>query len=562
MDIKTYLANKIKKKIDINFDDILSNIVSPPNPEMGDFSFKTFIAAKTIKKNPADIASELKIKLNSEKNFAVKNQGPYLNFVLNPVFVCDTVIKKALDPNFGKSLYGNGKNILIDYSSPNIAKLFGVHHLRSTVIGASLYRIFKSLGYKAIGINHLGDWGTQFGLILAGYKYEGLDQDEFCKDSIKYAYNLYTRTNKRAKDDNTVMDEARSWFKKLENGDTEAIEIWEIFRKASIVSFKKTYSKLNIRFDHYTGESFYRDKIEKTIEFLKSKNICEEDDGALIIRLDNYSLPPVLLKKSDGATLYATRELASIFYRMETYTPDKLLYVVGNPQELHFKQIKAVLNKAKIDFEDKIKHIKFGHILGMSSRKGTLIFLNDVLNEAVERSKSLMIKRKKDFQDKDELNLIAEKVGIGAVVFNDLKNKRIKDVEFNWERVLSFDGNTGPYLQYAYARICSIIEKAETIPKYNESNTKELTSIEEKNLSIIIDSFPSIVFNASKEFEPSIVSTYLFELATTFSTYYHSKKILTENILLREARLLLIISCKSVLASGLKLLGIEPVNKM
>jgi len=564
MNINNYIAEIISKKVNLPVQNILTDLTDPPSPELGDLTFKSFVCAKKIKINPVEFAEDLSIKLQNYKEFTVNNKGPYVNFKMKNEFVAQFILNRILDDNnnWGQSDQGKNKTVIIDFSSPNIAKPFGVGHLRSTAIGAALYRIYNSLGYKVIGINHLGDWGTNFGFILTGFEEEGYDYSILENDSIRSTYDLYVKTHKKSEKDTSILDRARKWFKRLENDEKEAVDIWMFFKNSSIEQFKNIYDRIGIKFDFYTGESFYKDKTEDTIKFLKDKNLTELDEGALIVRLDDLSLPPVLLKKTDKSTLYATREIAAILYRIKTYAPDLLLYVVGNPQELHFRQIKCLLQKAGLDIENKMIHVRFGHILGMSTRKGTLIFLEDLIDEAVSRAK-MKIKKNKTVRDYEEnIDDISEAVGIGALLFNDLKNKRIKDIEFNWERALSFEGETGPYLQYAHARMCSIIRKASVEPELTPEIYNQLNTYEDKKLLLILDKYPKAVQSAAKEFEPSILSKYLLELASVFSNYYHSHQVLTENKILTKARLSLLEASRITLAKGLNLLGIEPLSQM
>ncbi|MGC9367157.1 MAG: arginine--tRNA ligase [bacterium] len=564
MYVKQYLSKLINQSLNIHESEmVINNLVPPAQPEWGDVAFKTFQLASKLNLKPVELALSLEQKLKQNQEFKAKATGPYLNITFSTGFICNLVLDHVFNRPSPPPPPEPQPTVVIDFSSPNIAKPFGVGHLRSTVIGAALYRIFKYLGYKVIGINHLGDWGTNFGMILTGYEQEGENTTQLEQDGIKYSYQLYVRTHHKAEQDQEINNRAREWFNKLEQGDPKAIEIWKRFREFSIKKFKQTYQRLGIEFDHYTGESFYQHKTDEAIDFLQKKDLTEIDQGMLIVRLDQYDLPPLLLKKSDGSTLYATREIAAVLYRLDTFNPDLLLYVVGNPQELHFKQISAALDEAGIKIKEKLIHVKFGHILGMSTRKGTLVFLDDLIDEAVRRAKEKMQENKTISYSEREMDFISSKVGIGALVFNDLKTKRIKDIEFNWDRALSFEGESGPYLQYAHARIKSIIRKSSQIPRYQpDAVLDQLNQPEEKALALAISDFPMIIEQAAREYEPSVISRYLLDLASTFSKFYHSCQVVGSKPELLEARLCLIEGCRITLAKGLELLGIEPLNKM
>ncbi|MBN1150534.1 arginine--tRNA ligase [candidate division WOR-3 bacterium] len=562
--LKEIVAEKISNRTGLEKADILSNFSDPPDPSYGDLALKTFSFARKMKLPPQAIAQEIRQKMDSTREFQVSSSGPYLNIVLNPSFACrhsvETVLKAKNE--WGKSDFGGGKTVVIDYSSPNIAKPFGVGHLRSTAIGASLYRILQAVGYNTVGINHIGDWGTQFGIILAGFEAENTVLEDLEPDAVKKAYEIYIKYSEVSEKDPVFREKAKEWFSKLENEDDTAVKFWKIIKNSSLEEFKRTYSKLRISFDYYIGESFYADKIQKTLDFFLEKKLSKKDQGATIIPLDEYDLPPVLLTKSDGSTLYSTRELASVFYRIEKFKPLKLIYVVGIPQELHFKQISAALQKAGSIEEGMIVHVMFGHIHGMSTRKGTIIFLEDLLDEATERALS-KIKEGQRASDKEiDAEKLAFSIGAGAVIFNDLKNKRVRDIEFDWDRVLSFEGETGPYLQYAHARICSIIRKAGTSTP-DPSHCDLLVTEEEKRLALSIDMFPEAVATAAREYEPSVISRYLLDLAQNFSSFYHSHKVLAApDEKLKRARLSLIEACKTTLSRGLFMLGIDAVEVM
>ncbi|MBN2363311.1 arginine--tRNA ligase [candidate division WOR-3 bacterium] len=563
MSIRGFVAQKLSESIGISSDEVSQNFSDPPDPSLGDLALRTFFLAKKMKLPPQSVAAEICKKSISPAEFSMCPSGPYVNITLNTSFVCSHAAERVLSAgdSWGTSDEGRGKTVVIDYSSPNIAKPFGVGHLRSTAIGASLYRILKTAGYEVVGINHIGDWGTQFGIILAGFETEKIDLDKLGADAVRKAYEIYVKYSAFSENNPGFRDKARDWFSKLENNDTKAVKFWEAVKNSSLNEFRKTYSKLNINFDHYIGESFYAKNTDEVLKFFAEKGLSRKDQGATIVPLEEYDLPPVLLTKSDGSTLYATREIASVFYRLKTFKPSKLLYVVGNPQELHFKQLQAILEKAGVLERDFIIHVKFGHIQGMSTRKGNLVFLEDLMEEASFRALAKIEEGQHALGEKANTEELAFSIGVGAIIFNDLKNKRVRDIEFDWDRAMSFEGETGPYLQYAHARICSILRKA---GKFTENPVfcSALESDEEKRLALAIDGFPDTVMSASTEFEPSVVSKYLLDLAGHFSTFYHAHRVLTGDDKIRAARLSLLKACKLTLSKGLLLLGIEPVEAM
>lgn len=523
---------------------------TPPSPELGDLALPCFQFSEKFKKNPNQIAKDLEKKL--KKKFIVKVIGGYLNFFIDHTKLAKDTIQQVMSKkkSFGKSSIGKGKKIVIDYSGPNIAKPFGIGHLRSTIIGKSLYNILSFLGYKCIRVNHLGDWGTQFGMLILAWKKWGNDK-ELKKDPIKYLYSLYSRINNEA--DDTVKEEAKNWFKKLEEGDKEAYKYWNNFKNISLKEFKKYYKQLDVDFDSYAGESFYKDMV-KDVEKKFDKYLVD-DQGALIIKLND--LPPVLVRKNDGASTYAARDLAAALYRLKKYNPEKILYVVGNPQNLHFKQISEALKLVNI--KDKIVHIGFGHIRlkegKMSTREGNLIFLEDVLDNAIQSAKEVIKEKNPDLKNRDK---IAEKVGIGAVVFADLSVDRNREVVFDWKKILSFEGETGPYLQYTYSRCNALLKKAKGVKKItNLALTKN-----ETELVKMISLFPKIVEKAGFEYKPSIIARYLLDLARMFNEFYQTTRIIDGEKSLKNFRLGLVYCVKQIIENGLDLLGIEIMEKM
>jgi len=562
---KAKLARLIAGKTGLEPERILRMLETPPQPEMGDLSFPCFDPAKALKSHPAKIAGELAKELDlSETLFSrVEAKGPYLNFFLDLSRFSEKLLRKIFQEKnqYGKSDPGKGKTVLIDYSSPNIAKPFHIGHLRSTIIGEALARIYEFLGYRAVRVNHLGDWGTQFGMVLSAWS-KDQNEAELKKRPIEYLLQLYINYHKLASEDEAYQDEARAWFKRLESGDPEAFKLWERFRNLSLEEFKKVYQRLGIEFDHYWGESFYNDKMEPVLAKLKAMQLLEVgEDQVEMVRVAE-DLPPVLLRKSDGATLYATRDLAAAIYRFEKFAPEEMLYVVGKPQELHFRQLFLLLKKMSYSWSDRLKHIKFGHIQGLSTRKGEVVFLEQVLDEAKERARekieeNIQAGKLSPEVDKDRL---AEQIGISALLINDFKNRRERDLIFDWDQVLNFDGETGPYLQYTHARICGILRKAERNPE-PEVDFSLLTEPETKGLIKKLAWFPEIVQLAKRESEPFIICNYLFELTGGFNQFYNRHRVLGSGDP-QAPRLLLVDSVREVLAQGLRLLAVNPLERM
>jgi len=591
MTIRQEIINTIISQTQLTQDYVVSCWGKSARPELGDYSLACFRLAKERSKSPQQTAEEIASLIKpTDLIEKVQAVGGYVNIFLNPTKVVELVLKNDIKiPD-----YGNGKTIVIDYSSPNIAKPFGIGHLRSTVIGNALYKIYQALGYRCIGINFLGDWGTQFGMLIADYK----ENKEKVYDSVlgkglsnkfysTFLAERYVEYNERAKTDPKLMDKAREEFKKLENGDTENKEIWKYFRNSSILEFDRIYNLLGIRFKlgpvenqitrYYSGEEDTNKYINQTIDEIKEKRLSEISEEALVVKLDKYNMPPCLLRKSDGATLYATRDIAAAIHRYNTYKFHKLIYVVGSDQKLHFRQIFKVLELMDYPWAKDCSHIDFGLVRfkdasgekqKMSTRKGTTILLEDVLNEAIERSERIMKERSPELASKvtpENMKEVAQAVGIGAIIFNDLKNKRIKDVDFDWEQILSFDGETGPYLQYTHTRLASLLEKYNQInpksqipnPKYELLNTPEEIAIV-KSLS----EFSDVIQQSAEEYEPSILSNYLLGLASLFNRYYQFHRIITEDNELSGARIYMVNRLKGVFNQGLTLLGITPLEKM
>ena len=566
LDFKKIIAEKIKEAT--NIETIEEYIEVPSNKEMGDYSLPCFKLAKEMKKAPQVIANEIKEKVNID-NEIVKNVevvNGYLNFYIAPNAIYKTVFEEMENEGekYGECEDGNGKNIVIDYSAPNIAKPFHIGHLRSTVIGGALYKIYKFLGYNVVGINHLGDYGTQFGKLIEGYKRWG-NEYNIEEDPINELTKIYVRINALCKEDEKVLDECRNNFKKLEDGDEYCTNLWQKFRELSLKEFQRIYDLLNIEFDSLNGEAFYADKMQEVVDLLRKSGKLEESEGAEVINLEDKGMPPCLIIKSNGSTTYATRDLAAILYRARTYDFDKAIYVTSYEQILHFKQIFEVAKLLGLDkkYTDGLIHVPFGMVQlatgKMSTREGNIIKLEDLLNEAISRAREIIEEKNPDLKNKEE---IAKKVGIGAVIFNDLYNSRIKDEIFDWDTMLNFNGETGPYLQYMYVRTNSILEKVDHLPNGNEVNYELLNDDASINLIKAIYNFTDSVKLAASKNEPYIISRYLINLAQLFSTFYNENKIIDEDEDIKQARVYLTYCTNVVLKEGAALLGIEMPERM
>lgn len=537
-------------------------IEKPKNASHGDLAFPCFSLAKLKRKAPNLIAQELSGKIQSPTFEKVEVVGAYLNVFLNKQQVAQQVVSEVITQkgNFGSMNFGEGGNVTIDMSSPNIAKPFSMGHLRSTVIGNSIALIVEKCGYKPIKINHLGDWGTQFGKLISAYKHWG-DEEQVKQNPIKELLALYVKFHAEAETNPSLEDEGRAWFKKLEDGDEEAHSLWQWFRDESLKEFARIYELMNVEFDSFAGEAFYNDKMEPVVKMLEEKGLLVESDQAMVVELPDEELPPCLIKKSDGATLYATRDLAAAMYRKENYNFVQSLYVVGHEQSLHFKQLIAVLKKAGYDWADKMVHIPFGMMLKdgkkMSTRKGKVVLLEEVLNESIAMARHNIEEKNPSLENKDE---VAEQVGVGAVIFHDLKNNRMNDIEFSLEEMLRFEGETGPYVQYTFARACSILRKGNwqadaEIPAFQSTWEKEW-----KVVSMMME-FSNAIKRACVNYDPSQVAKYIVDLAQAFNKYYAEVKVLEESEE-RDARLALVYSVTVILKEGLRLLGIKAPEEM
>ena len=560
MDYKKYIAEKLN--IDgVTIDELYSLIILPPDTTLGDFALPCFKFAKTLRKAPQMIAEDFKNSFTTDEVISkVTAVNGYLNFTVNRGDLVSNVIDKVLKEgeNYGSSDLGNGKTVVIDYSSINIAKPFHIGHLSTTVIGGALYRMYKYLGYNVVGVNHLGDYGTQFGKLIYAYKRWG-DKETVEKLRVKELMRLYVMYHDEAEKDPTLDDIARNYFKKIENGDKECLEIFNWFKELTLKDVKKVYDDLDIHFDSYNGESFYNDKMQPIIDELDEKGLLVESDGAKIVDLGAYDMPPCLILRSDGASLYATRDLAAAVYRKNTYDFYKCLYVVAYQQNLHFKQFFKVLDLMGKPWAKDMEHVAFGMVSledgTMSTRKGKVVFLEDVINKCVEKAYSIINEKNPDLESKEET---AKAVGIGAVIFGALSSARIKDIVFSYDKVLNFDGETGPYVQYTYARCCSLLNKGGEIGEYNSVN---LTDIE-YSLINELNKFPSVVESAVEKNEPCFITRYAIDLASCFNKFYFDCKILGESDDVKNFRLTLTKCTKTVIKNALSLLGIKTPEKM
>ncbi|CCZ18428.1 arginine--tRNA ligase [Clostridium sp. CAG:780] len=569
-DFKQIIAEEIEKATNINKEKILENIGVPKDASNGDYAFPCFILAKELKKSPVAIAEEIKEKIsqnleNIKEISEVSAVNGFLNFKLNKNQITQEVIDEfdTEKENFGSQKQEKPQNIVIDYSAPNIAKPFHIGHLRSTVIGQALYNIYKYLGYNVTSINHLGDYGTQFGKLIEGYKRWGAEYD-IENNPIDELMQIYVRINNLCKEDESVLEECRNNFKKLEDGDPYCVEIWKKFRELSLKEFDKVYDILGVKFDSLNGEAFYSDKMPEIIDILKKAGKLEESEGAQVVKLGD-DMPPCLIIKSNGSTTYATRDLAAIMYRARTYDFDKAIYVTSYEQILHFKQVFATAKYLGLDekYTNGLVHVPFGMILlktgKMSTREGKVIKLEDLLNEAIEKSKEIIEKKNPELENKED---VAKKVGVGAIIFNDLSNGRIKDEIFDWDIMLNFNGETGPYVQYTTVRAKSVLEKAGYIPNVKEVNVEKLNDKDSQKIINQLYNFNSILKNVTEKEEPSILARYLVDLAQNFSSFYNNCHIITEDKEMQDARLYITYIVKTILEKGLNLLGIQVPEKM
>lgn len=545
------------------------NLSRPPKPEMGDLAFGCFPLAKTLRRSPAVIATELAGKISAMTGDGVVSEasaaGPYVNFRADIGKVASNVMNAAIEENYGYSNVGAGQTIMIDFSSPNIAKPFAITHLRSTAIGAAIGRLFRARGFRVVGVNHLGDWGTQFGKLIWAWKQWG-DEEEFKTDPIRHLYELYVRFHTEEKANPELSQHGRDWFRRLESGDEAARDVWQRFRSASLKEFERIYERMGVSFEQTWGEAFYEDKLDETVARIEEAGILEESEGALVVRVDEFyaNTSPCLIRRSDGASLYTTRDLAAAIYRQEVTGAQRMLYVTGADQADHFKKVFGVLKRMGFDWADACEHVPFGRIHGISTRKGTLIFLEDVFERAVELSLDVM--RDRDMSP-EERNAVAEHIGIGAVVFFDLSKERIKDAQFNWEAILKISGRTGPGIQYTQVRLKSVLNKYVELygelPEPTDVPFEQLTDPELISLVYAIGDLEDVIERASEAYEPAILARYVLDLADLFNTFYSSgKKICGEEQSLSAVRITVCRALLQVMLTGMSILGVPAPDRM
>ncbi len=573
VNFKEEIAKLIAQQVEgLELSEIETMIEVPQDAKMGDYAFPCFKLAKILRKAPPLIAKGIAAGLEGNPLFEkVEQVNAYVNmFISKEEFISD-VLQEVLEQkeNFGKSNVGEGKKVIVEYSSPNIAKPFHIGHIRSTVIGNSIYKIYDALGYDVVRINHLGDYGTQFGKMICAYRHWG-NKEDVVREPIKTLLEYYTKFHVEVEKHPELDDEAREIFTKLEHGEKEEVELWQWFRDESLKEFTRVYDMLGITFDSYAGESFYSDKMPRFVKELKEKNLIEESQGAQIVNLEEYGLGVALITKSDGSTLYITRDIAAANYRKETYDFYKNIYVVASQQNLHFAQWKKILQLMGYEWEKDCIHVPFGLVSleegTMSTRHGRVVFLEDVLNKAVEKTREIIAEKNPDASE-EEVDEIAKTVGIGAVIFQELSNNRIKDYVFKWDKVLNFDGETGPYVQYTHARCASVLRRAgeDVVARaaaMDHIDSRYLCSESAYELVKLLYQFPDVVKDAGEKYEPSIVTRHLVDMAQGFNRFYHDEHILTENEDEKAAKVALVIAAKEAIKNGLALLGMKVPERM
>lgn len=566
MKFKEYVTDKLTELTGLEKSVIENSLETPPEEKLGDLAFPCFPLARVMRKAPPLIAKELAEKFNGDETLdRVEAVGGYLNFFYNrAAFETETINAiNAVGDLWGKSDMGNGKTVLVEYSSPNIAKPFHIGHLFSTAVGNSLACIYKHLGYNVQSLNHLGDWGTQFGKLISAYKRWG-DREVIEKDPINELLKIYVKFHEEAEKHPELEDEARDYFKKLEDGDTETTELWQYFRDISLVEYKSVYDLLGVEFDSYNGEAFYSDKMDEVVDILREKGLLVESEGAQVVDLSDENMPPCIILKSNGATIYATRDIAAALYRHRTYDFYKNVYVVGNPQRLHFKQFFTVMKKAGWEWADDCVHVGFGLVRfggkNLSTRHGDVVFLDDVLRESIDKTREIIEKNGSAVENKEDA---AKKIGIGAILYTFLRSTREKDIDLSWDTMLDFEGESGPYCQYGYARGRSILRRAADID-YSGADMSKATSDEEYSLVKQLNAFGEAVKNAADKYEPFYINRYVTDLTKTFNKFYNTHPILKDDVddETKKARLALVDASTRVIKTALGLLGIETVESM
>ena len=570
-EIATLVSEAVKKRFgtDLNAETLEGYLEVPPEKNMGDYAFPCFRLSRELKLAPPQIAAALAGEINAPGFSTAKQMGGYLNFDLNRAQVARRTIEAVLEGNYGTSTIGNGKTVCIDYSSINIAKRFHIGHLSTTMIGHSLKRIYDFLGYQTVGINHLGDWGTQFGKLISAYKRWG-NRQQVETEGVEALTKLYVRFHEESAKEveeqgtHTLEDEGRMYFKAIEDGDEEALATFNWFKQITLRDCEKTYDMLGVTFDSYNGEAFYNDKMQPVIDALKEKGLLSVSEGASVVDLEAEGMPPCLILKKDGATLYATRDLAAAMYRADAYHFDKCLYVVAYQQDLHFRQVFAVLKKMGYPWAENMVHVSFGMVSyegqTLSTRKGHIVYLDDLLQQAQEKALKIIEEKSPDLENKRE---VARQVGVGAVIYTDLQNNRIKDIDFWWDRALNFDGESGPYVQYTHARCCSVLRKADAAGTDDaEPDYASLADDAAGELVGLLSRFPEAVHDAAAKYEPSIVTRAVTDIAQAYNRFYYDNRILDNDPAVRAARVLLTRATRDVLKQGMYLIGMEAPEAM
>ena len=569
MDFKLSISEEIASALKAVYDaeplsvsEIAAGLEVPPDAAMGDYAFPCFKLSKGLRKSPMMIADSLKDAIHADYLGKIESVKGYLNFFIDCATYAEKIVSAVLaqGDSYGSDHSGEGKTVVIDYSSINIAKRFHIGHLSTTMIGNSLYKLHKFFGYNAVGVNHLGDWGTQFGKMIAAYKRWG-DHDTVARGGVDEMVKLYVRFNSEAKENPSLNDEGRHWFKRIEDGDPEALEIFNWFKSVTLKDAERVYDMLGVKFDSYAGESFYNDKMQPIVDTLREKGLLKEDQGAQIVDLEPYGMPPALILRSDGATLYITRDLAAAKYRMDTYHFDKSLYVVAYQQDLHFRQLFKVLELMGYEWYSKCEHVAFGMVSfegqTLSTREGRIVYLEDLLNTSIQKARAIIEEKSPDLENKDE---VARQIGVGAVVFFALYNNRIKDIDFWWDRALNFDGETGPYVMYTHARACSVLRKAgdcDAAPDYSA-----LSDPEAQDVVRLLGQFPEVAKAALVRSEPSMITRYSVDLAQAYNKFYYERKVMVDEPGVRAARIQLTRATRDLLRLSLNLIGITAPTRM
>ena len=569
MDFKLAISEEIAAALKAVYDsdplgvqEIASGLEVPPDAAMGDYAFPCFKLSKSLRKSPMMIADSLKDAIHADYLGKIESVKGYLNFFIDRATYAEKVVSAVLSQgdSYGSDHSGEGKTVVIDYSSINIAKRFHIGHLSTTMIGNSLYKLHKFFGYNAVGVNHLVDWGTQFGKMIAAYKRWG-DHDTVAQGGVDEMVKLYVRFNSEAKENPSLNDEGRHWFKRIEDGDPEALEIFNWFKSVTLKDAERVYDMLGVKFDSYAGESFYNDKMQPIVDTLREKGLLKEDQGAQIVDLEPYGMPPALILRSDGATLYITRDLAAAKYRMDTYHFDKSLYVVAYQQDLHFRQLFKVLELMGYDWYSKCEHVAFGMVSfegqTLSTREGRIVYLEDLLNTSIQKARAIIEEKSPDLENKDE---VAKQIGVGAVVFFALYNNRIKDIDFWWDRALNFDGETGPYVMYTHARACSVLRKAGECDA--EPDYSALADPEAQDVVRLLGQFPEVAKAALVRSEPSMITRYSVDLAQAYNKFYYERKVMVDEPGVRAARIQLTRATRDLLRLSLNLIGITAPTRM